>query len=267
MGLRSTTLRLGSLLRSVARGALAFAAPFLTGGGSSPPAAPVFTAAPSISPSSGNVGNVFIGMTGVVTGGEIISQRWLLDGVPISTATIVVPEAAGSLVYEQTATGPGGTTVATSAAVTVSAVPLDVLYSATSNSATAASTSNTLSWNHTVTQGANRKLLVAIELPANETVTGVTYGGVALTLACGNTVNDHGASYLMNVSLWYLDSPTVGTAAVVATRSGTTAARWYGTASTLYDVASGAPAVTQTSFSATDGQTYIPTLPVATAAD
>lgn len=235
-------------------------------GGVLPPPPPVFTSNPTISPTSGNVGNVFIGNTGVVTGGEIISQRWLLDGAVISTTTLAVPEAAGSLVYEQTAFGPGGTTVSSSTAATVTAVPLDVRYLNTTLGAVTSTASATNTWNQTVVQGANRKLLVAVALSSNGSITGVTYGGTPLTLAVGNDINVDSTQY-NNVSLWYLDNPPVGTASVVVTRSDTATNRFYGCSTVLFDVAAGAPAVTSKWWSATDGTSYDPTDPVATAAD
>lgn len=231
-----------------------------------PPAAPVFTSNPTITPTSGNVGNLFIGSSGTVTGGDIISQRWLLDGVVISTSTLAVPEAPGSLVYEQTAFGPGGTTVSSSTAATVTAVPLDVRYLNATVGPVATTASATITWNQTVVQGANRKLLVAVALTSNGTITGVTYGGTPLTLAVGNDIRIDG-TYYNNISLWYLDNPPVGTAAIVVTRSDTATNRFYGSSTVLFDVTAGAPAVTSTWWTAADGTSYDPTDPVATAAD
>lgn len=83
--------------------------------------APSFTAAPSISPSSGNSAATFTATDGTVSNGSVTARRWLLSGTAIGTGVTVVPGAAGSLVLENTATGPGGTTTATSSAVTVTA--------------------------------------------------------------------------------------------------------------------------------------------------
>jgi hypothetical protein len=87
-----------------------------------PAPAPSFTAQPSISPSSGSVGQSFTGSDGTVSNGTVASRRWLLNGAQVSTAEIYVSTAAGSLVYEVTATGAGGTTIATSTSVNVAAV-------------------------------------------------------------------------------------------------------------------------------------------------
>lgn len=85
--------------------------------------APSFTAAPSISPTSGDSATTFTATDGTVSNGSVTSRRWLLSGTALGTGTTIVPGAAGSLVLENTATGPGGTATATSSAVTVSAAP------------------------------------------------------------------------------------------------------------------------------------------------
>lgn len=84
--------------------------------------APAFTDAPSISPTSGSAGATFTATDGTVNNGTVVSRRWLLGGVAIGTGVTVVPVVAGLLVLENTATGLGGTTVAISAVVAVSAV-------------------------------------------------------------------------------------------------------------------------------------------------
>lgn len=81
---------------------------------------PNFTVLPSISPSSGNVGDTFTGTDGTVSNGSVVSRRWLLDGTSIGTGTTVVPATAGTLVFENTASGPGGSAVGTSPSVVVS---------------------------------------------------------------------------------------------------------------------------------------------------
>lgn len=93
---------------------------------------PAFTVAPSISPSSGTAGTTtFTASDGTISNATGSTRRWLLDGNPIGTGATISPSSAqsGSLVLEVTATGPGGTTVATSSAVTVaSAVGTKVVF-------------------------------------------------------------------------------------------------------------------------------------------
>ncbi len=105
-------------------------------------------------------------------------------------------------------------------------------------------------WSHTVGTAANGKLVVdaAIwqDVGGTGTLSGVTYGGVALTKAVEKTVTG-GA---MRSEQWYLDSPAAGTANIVATVSGNTDARKFG-ASTLFNAAAGAPEATQT------GETFV----------
>lgn len=92
-------------------------------GGSSNPA-PSFTVAPSISPAGGAVGQLFTGSDGTIANGTVASRRWLLNGAPVSTATTYLSTTGGSLVYEVTASGPGGSAVGTSVSVTISAASL-----------------------------------------------------------------------------------------------------------------------------------------------
>ncbi|TCP36561.1 SGNH/GDSL hydrolase family protein [Sphingomonas sp. BK235] len=81
--------------------------------------APAFTTPPSISPSSGAVGTTFTASNGAASNSTALTRRWLLNGSSIGTGATVTPNAAGTLVLEVTATGPGGSTVANSASVTV----------------------------------------------------------------------------------------------------------------------------------------------------
>lgn len=74
-----------------------------------------------------------------------------------------------------------------------------------------------LAWTHTVNSGINRALFVEIAIDnLGSNVSGVTYGGVALT-----QVGRQGGNHA--VEIWALVSPTVGTANVVVTLSGNTA--------------------------------------------
>ena len=76
--------------------------------------------------------------------------------------------------------------------------------------------SNTLTFGHTTTTTANRVLLVGVSLNMTSvaaTVTGVTYGGVALTSVGSH--NDAGGT--QRVEMWYLLAPASGTANVVVT--------------------------------------------------
>jgi len=77
----------------------------------------------------------------------------------------------------------------------------------------------TPSFNHTVGAGADRILLVAVATgggtAGQRAVTGVTYGGVALTRVFAKD----DANFL-NVETWYLIAPTAGTAGVIADLGG-----------------------------------------------
>ncbi len=86
--------------------------------------APAFTAQPSISPTSGTAGStVYAATPGTVSNGSVVSRAWLLNGVAISNGVTAVPASSGTLTYQETASGPGGTTTSTVqvAAVTAAA--------------------------------------------------------------------------------------------------------------------------------------------------
>ncbi|MEA1083200.1 sialate O-acetylesterase [Sphingomonas sp. CD22] len=81
---------------------------------STPTPAPSFTAQPSISPSSGTAGaTTFTATPGTVSNGSITSRAWAINGTVISTGTTASPASSGTLTYQETATGSGGTTQST----------------------------------------------------------------------------------------------------------------------------------------------------------
>jgi hypothetical protein len=87
--------------------------------------APAFTTQPSISPTSGTAGStVYAATPGTVSNGSVVSRAWLLNGTAISNGVTAVPASSGTLTYQETASGPGGTTTSTVqvAAVTAATV-------------------------------------------------------------------------------------------------------------------------------------------------
>lgn len=85
----------------------------------------------------------------------------------------------------------------------------------------AVSTTGTLAWNHIVGSGANRLLVVGIGaygLSSQPSVTGVTYGGVAMTLARRDQAE--ASSYYLETSVWILKNPGTGTHSISATITG-----------------------------------------------
>lgn len=80
-----------------------------------------------------------------------------------------------------------------------------------------ANPSATPTWSHTVPSGANRLLVVQVGLRAFQTVTGITYGGVALTKL---GAVQYAAGNFARAEIWYLVAPAVGTANVVVSISG-----------------------------------------------
>jgi len=87
--------------------------------------APAFTTQPSITPTSGTAGStVYAATPGTVSNGAVVSRAWLLNGTAISTGVTAFPASSGTLAYQETASGPGGTTTSTVqvAAVTAATV-------------------------------------------------------------------------------------------------------------------------------------------------
>lgn len=92
-----------------------------TVGGSTGPAAPSYSVQPSISPQSGVIGTTFTASPGIVNNATNVTRVWMLNGVNIGTGLSVTPNATGSLTYQETATGAGGTTLSSLVVVSVSA--------------------------------------------------------------------------------------------------------------------------------------------------
>lgn len=82
--------------------------------------APAFTTQPSVSPSSGTAGTTtYTATPGTVSNGSVASRAWQLNGTTISTGLTAAPAAAGTLTYQETATGAGGTTLSAVQTATV----------------------------------------------------------------------------------------------------------------------------------------------------
>ena len=125
-------------------------------------------------------------------GASTVQMSWTLGASKEFSAQVVSLRAAGASVA-----WPAGLVVGTHT------TPAD------------ASTAS-LSFSHTVPSGANRALVVVTgHNDGSRNVTGVSYGGVALTKA----IQQDGASADTEASIWYLVNPNVGSANVVVTVS------------------------------------------------
>ena len=131
------------------------------------------------------------------------------------------------------------------------AVPLhpaspQILFDAASNATITANTNPVvLSWNHKTTIAANRYVVVGLStrlnggtVGTNVTVTGVTYGGTAMTFLGRQT-----RTTTVNVELWGLVAPASGTKTIVATITNTGARNLVvdGGAQSFSNVEQGAP--------------------------
>lgn len=84
--------------------------------------APSFTAQPSVSPSTGTAGTTtFTATPGTVSNGSIASRVWSLNGTPISTGLTASPASSGTLTYQETASGAGGTAQSAVQSMTIAA--------------------------------------------------------------------------------------------------------------------------------------------------
>jgi len=95
---------------------------------------------------------------------------------------------------------------------------------ATANSGVKATVSN-YSFNHTVSAGDNRILIVNVGArgasSTNIAISGITYGGVALTKATSGFYNGGSDAANASAEQWYLVAPAVGTGSISITYTGT----------------------------------------------
>lgn len=218
--LRELITTLGATPTTYTEAALTVQLAGLSISGVTPPSAPSFTTQPSISPGSGTAGTTaFTATNGVASNTTSYSRRWLLNGSSISTAGFVTPQAGGSLVLEVTATGPGGSTIANSAAVTVAAqdtTPAPPVFSVVPTISGTATQGQTL----TATTGtASGSPTYALQWKRNGTAisgaTGTTYvlqaADVGATITVTSTASNAGGSAIQT---------SIATAAVAAVGGG-----------------------------------------------
>ncbi len=140
----------------------------------------------------------------------------------------------GTLAYSTTyywridEVGAGGTTTGSVWSFTTESEPGAAIEFDSVGSNSNGTNGTTLSWSHTVGSGSNRILIVGVagedSSGTDLNISSVTYGGVAMTLV-PNSTSTEGTSYLQGTALYYLLSPTVGTATVTVTYSGSVAER------------------------------------------
>lgn len=82
------------------------------------PGKPVFSQAPTISPTTGDTNTTFTATDGAADA-PITVIMWLLDGQDMGSAVTIKPAHAGTLIRRNIATNAGGTTISDSAPITV----------------------------------------------------------------------------------------------------------------------------------------------------
>ncbi len=152
-----------------------------------PTPAPTFSTQPSVTPTSGTAGaTTFTATPGTVTNGIVSSRVWMLNGISISTTLSASPQSAGTLTYQETAAGAGGSAVSTVISTTVAAAPSPTVTLSAAQSKSEGNSGATL-FTYTVTRS---KLSGAVAVPWSFTAGGTSAddftGG---TYPTGGTVN------------------------------------------------------------------------------
>ena len=152
-----------------------------------PTPAPTFATQPSVTPTTGTAGTAtYTATPGTVMNGIISSRAWLLNGTSISTTLSASPQSAGTLTYQETAAGDGGSATSSviSASVAAAASPTVTLSAAQSKSE---GNSGATLFTYTVTRSASSG---AVAVPWSFTAGGTSAddftGG---TFPAGGTVN------------------------------------------------------------------------------
>jgi len=180
---------------------------------------------------------------------ETIVNKWTFPSVAGSTRPVIGADTNAVLATELITKGE------LSRALTSTIVIPTIV--TTSSATTGTSTAGSLNWNH-VSVGGDRLLLVEISTQEDETVSGVTYNGDALTQAASHTR----VTGNLRTEIWYRVAPDLGTNAIVITMSG--AAYISATALTLNDVNQTTP-IGDTSDA--DGSSTAPSVVVTTTTD
>lgn len=183
-----------------------------------------------------------VATTGVLQGGSILlgSDGGLPPSTGLRGGVATGTNITGNDLFfdaaDGTGTGGSGSLVFRTGMPNIFVPTNDTNSSASTDFATATS----LTWAHTTNTNSNRLLVVGVTISDNtKTITGVTYGGVALTGLAGQD-----CSATCRVEFWYLVGPAVGTANVVVTLSG--AAEINAGASTYFNVDPTTPIATFT---------------------
>lgn len=130
--------------------------------------------------------------------------------------------------------------------------------SASSEATTGNSTAASLTWAH-VSVGGNRTLVVEVSTQQDQTISGITYNGDALTQAASHTR----VTGNLRTEIWYKIAPDLGTNNIIITMSG--AAYISATALTIVDTDQTAPVPASTADA--DGSSTAPSVAFTTTAD
>ena len=140
-------------------------------------AAPAFTSQPTVSPSTGTAGTTtYTATPGAVSNGTITSRAWSLNGSTISTGLTAAPASAGTLTYQEFATGAGGSASSS------------ILTRTVANASSSDPSLNALSFTQTAARKDTAYTGVPIGKTAGSTLTATSSDSTPLTASTGNVV-------------------------------------------------------------------------------
>jgi O-glycosyl hydrolase len=185
--------------------------------------------APAVTASTPAASTVQLSWPAVTPNGAAVQYYTVERSTTSGAEAAIVVLPAGTLSYTDTAVSIGTVyyykvqavnSAGTATSAEVNATPLGITFGAAVTANTGGNASS-LTWSHTVTTGTHPVLIVILGgSPGGsgsiDGISGVTYGGVALT-RCTTAVVPETGSPLRESTIWYLVNPPAGTANVVAT--------------------------------------------------
>ncbi|MEK7193341.1 MAG: type II secretion system protein [Patescibacteria group bacterium] len=148
------------------------------------------------------------GQTDIIGSGFTVANGTTINGGSFNLAG----SATGA--WDVVVTNSGGSPGMLPGGFTVNAPVAGIVFDTTSSAKTTIDATS-LTWQHTISNGTNRLLMVGVSMSSvGSPVTSMTYGGVPLTKkGFRNDAGNH------RVELWYLVNPVVGTNDIVFTAS------------------------------------------------
>jgi glucosylceramidase len=218
--------------------------------------APAVPGTPVLLSALGNATGVVLTWTAPAANGAPITSYNILRGTTPGGETLLTTSPPGTSYTDSTVTGitqyyykvAATNSVGTGASSNEVASVLTTPIVEATSSFTSGANANSHTWNHTVGAGAQHLLVAFGAGPGGATsvlptVTGVTFGGVALTRLAG-AVGEPGPTYDTSnntAELWTLAAPTAGVGAIVVTFTTGQSVAFFGGALSVAGVATSSP--------------------------